>query len=126
MNVNLESKHSIDTELSFINKDDLSNLFLNDIKNNTSYLISEKDIIISDLDKKAIKFSYLPTLGLSGSYGWNESINDNPYAFYNKSISDGFSAGINIRWDIFRGGKKLLQIRMHQLIKKTLNLIKKK
>ena len=65
MNVNLESKHSIDTELSFINKDDLSNLFLNDIKNNTSYLISEKDIIISDLDKKAIKFSYLPTLGLS-------------------------------------------------------------
>ena len=61
MNVNLESKHSIDTELSFINKDDLSNLFLNDIKNNTSYLISEKDIIISDLDKKAIKFSYLPT-----------------------------------------------------------------
>lgn len=60
MNVNLESKHSIDTELSFINKDDLSNLFLNDIKNNTSYLISEKDIIISDLDKKAIKFSYLP------------------------------------------------------------------
>ena len=36
MNVNLESKHSIDTELSFINKDDLSNLFLNDIKNNTS------------------------------------------------------------------------------------------
>ena len=34
MNVNLESKCSIDTELSFINKDDLSNLFLNDAKKN--------------------------------------------------------------------------------------------
>ena len=126
MNVNLESKHSIDTELSFINKDDLSNLFLNDIKNNTSYLISEKDIIISDLDKKAIKFSYLPTLGLSGSYGWNESINDNPYAFYNKSISDGFSAGINIRWDIFRGGKKIIANKNASINQENFKLNKEK
>ena len=126
MNVNLESKHSIDTELSFINKDDLSNLFLNDIKNNTSYLISEKDIIISDLDKKAIKFSYLPTLGLNGSYGWNESINDNPYAFYNKSISDGFSAGINIRWDIFRGGKKIIANKNASINQENFKLNKEK
>ena len=126
MNVNLESKHSIDTELSFINKDDLSNLFLNDIKNNTSYLISEKDIIISDLDKKAIKFSYLPTLGLYGSYGWNESINDNPYAFYNKSISDGFSAGINIRWDIFRGGKKIIANKNASINQENFKLNKEK
>ena len=126
MNVNLESKHSIDTELSFISKDDLSNLFLNDIKNNTSYLISEKDIIISDLDKKAIKFSYLPTLGLNGSYGWNESINDNPYAFYNKSISDGFSAGINIRWDIFRGGKKIIANKNASINQENFKLNKEK
>ena len=126
MNVNLESKHSIDTELSFINKDNLSNLFLNDIKNNTSYLISEKDIIISDLDKKAIKFSYLPTLGLNGSYGWNESINDNPYAFYNKSISDGFSAGINIRWDIFRGGKKIIANKNASINQENFKLNKEK
>ena len=126
MNVNLESKHSIDTELSFINKDDLSNLFLNDIKNNTSYLISEMDIIISDLDKKAIKFSYLPTLGLNGSYGWNESINDNPYAFYNKSISDGFSAGINIRWDIFRGGKKIIANKNASINQENVKLNKEK
>ena len=126
MNVNLESNHSIDTELSFINKDVLSNLFLNDLKNNTTYLISEKDIIISDLDKKAIKFSYLPTLGLSSSYGWNESINDNPYAFYNKSISDGFSAGINIRWDIFRGGKKIIANKNASINQENFKLNKEK
>ncbi len=108
MNVDIDNNVNIDTKISFLNLDQLSALFSNEIINNTKYLIAEKDIVISNLDKKAIKFSYLPTLGLSGSYGWNESINDNPYAFYNKSISDGFSAGINIRWDLFRGGKKII------------------
>ena len=108
MNIELDNNLNIDTEISFLNKDEVSNIFSNDIKNNTSLLIAEKEVTISNLDKKAARFSYLPTLGLSGSYGWNESANDNPYAFYNKSISDGFSAGINIRWDIFRGGKKII------------------
>ena len=108
MNVDIDNNINIDTKISFLNLDQLSALFSNEIINNTKYLIAEKDIVISNLDKKAVKFSYLPTLGLSGSYGWNESINDNPYAFYNKSISDGFSAGINIRWDLFRGGKKII------------------
>ena len=108
MNVDIDNNINIDTKISFLNLDQLSALFSNEIINNTKYLIAEKDIVISNLDKKTVKFSYLPTLGLSGSYGWNESINDNPYAFYNKSISDGFSAGINIRWDLFRGGKKII------------------
>ena len=108
MNVDIDNNINIETKISFLNLDQLSALFSNEIINNTKYLIAEKDIVISNLDKKAVKFSYLPTLGLSGSYGWNESINDNPYAFYNKSISDGFSAGINIRWDLFRGGKKII------------------
>ena len=108
MNINLESEIYINNKINFLNQDELASLFSNDINNNTQYLISEKDVVISNLDKKAIKFSYLPSLGLSGSYGWNESVNDNPYAFYNKSISDGFSAGINIRWNIFSGGKKII------------------
>tara|TARA_B100000927_G_scaffold290214_1_gene288515 strand:- start:199 stop:1518 length:1320 start_codon:yes stop_codon:yes gene_type:complete len=108
MNIDLESEIYINDKINFLNQDELESLFSNDINNNTQYLISEKDVVISNLDKKAIKFSYLPTLGLSGSYGWNESVNDNPYAFYNKSISDGFSAGINIRWNIFSGGKKII------------------
>ena len=39
---------------------------------------------------RATKSTYLPTIGLVGSYGWNESINDNPYAFFNKNINQGF------------------------------------
>ena len=59
----------------------LDNIFSNDIYNNTRLLIIEKDIIISNLERKIAKSLYLPTLGLIGSYGWNESINDNPLRF---------------------------------------------
>ena len=126
MNIELESDFDIDTNLSFLKRDELSILFTNDVKNNTRFLIAEKDVIISDLEKKVANFSYLPTLGLSGSYGWNESINDNPYAFYNKSITDGFSAGVNIRWDIFRGGKKIIANKNATINQENFALVKEK
>ena len=126
MNVDLESEFNINTNIDFLAQDEINNIFSNDIYNNTRLLIIEKDIIISNLERKIAKSSYLPTLGLIGSYGWNESINDNPYAFYNKSISDGFSAGINIRWDIFRGGKKIIANKNAEIGQENSELIKKK
>ena len=126
MNVDLESEFNINTNINFLGQDEINSIFSNDINNNTRLLIIEKDIIISNLERKIAKSSYLPTLGLIGSYGWNESINDNPYAFYNKSISDGFSAGINIRWDIFRGGKKIIANKNAEIGQENSELIKKK
>jgi outer membrane protein TolC len=126
MNVDLESEFNINTNINFLDQDEINNIFSNDIYNNTRLLIIEKDIIISNLERKITKSSYLPTLGLIGSYGWNESINDNPYAFYNKSISDGFSAGINIRWDIFRGGKKIIANKNAKIGQENSELTKKK
>ena len=126
MNVDLESEFNINTNIDFLAQDEINSIFSNDINNNTRLLIIEKDIIISNLERKIAKSSYLPTLGLIGSYGWNESINDNPYAFYNKSISDGFSAGINIRWDIFRGGKKIIANKNTEISQENSELIKKK
>jgi len=126
MNVDLESEFNINTNIDFLAQDEINSIFSNDINKNTRLLIVEKDIAISNLDKKIAKSSYLPTVGLIGSYGWNESINDNPYAFYNKSISDGFSAGINIRWDIFRGGKKIIANKNAEISQENSELIKKK
>ena len=126
MNVDLESEFNINTNINFLGQDEINSIFSNDINNNTRLLIIEKDIIISNLERKIAKSSYLPTLGLVGSYGWNESINDNPYAFYNKSISDGFSAGINIRWDIFRGGKKIIANKNAKIGQENSELAKKK
>ena len=126
MNVDLESKFNINTNIDFLSQQEIDNIFSYDINKNTRFLIVEKDIAISNLDKKIAKSSYLPTIGLIGSYGWNESINDNPYAFYNKSISDGFSAGINMRWDIFRGGKKIIANKNAKINLENSELTKKK
>ena len=108
MNYQSPENYFTNTNISFLDDSEISKLYANGIKNNTTFLIQEKEVILSKINQKITRFSYLPTLGLIGSYGWNESINDNPYAFYNKSVSDGFSAGINLRWDIFRGGKKIV------------------
>ena len=126
MNVDLESEFNINTNIDFLSQQEIDNIFSYDITKNTRLLIVEKDIAISNLDKKIAKSSYLPTIGLIGSYGWNESINDNPYAFYNKSISDGFSAGINMRWDIFRGGKKIIANKNAKINLENSELTKKK
>ena len=126
MNVGLESEFNINTNIDFLSQQEIENIFSYDINKNTRLLIVEKDIAISNLDKKIAKSSYLPTVGLIGSYGWNESINDNPYAFYNKSISDGFSAGINMRWDIFRGGKKIIANKNAKINLENSELTKKK
>ena len=108
MNYQSADNYLTNTNISFLDDSEISKLYSNGIKNNTTFLIQEKEVILSKINQKINRFSYLPSLGLIGSYGWNESINDNPYAFYNKGISDGFSAGINLRWDIFRGGKKIV------------------
>ncbi len=108
MNYQSTDNYLTNTDFKFLSRSELSKLYSNGINNNTTFLIQEKEVVISNINQKITRFSYLPTIGLIGSYGWNESINDNPYAFYNKSISDGFSAGINLRWDLFRGGKKII------------------
>ena len=108
MNYQSTDNYLTNTDFKFLSRSELSKLYSNGINNNTTFLIQEKEVVISNINQKITRFSYLPTIGLIGSYGWNESINDNPYAFYNKSISDGFSAGINLRWDVFRGGKKII------------------
>ena len=108
MNHKTSDDYFTNTYFEFLDEGEIRKLYSNGINNNTTFLIQEKEVIISNINQKITRFSYLPTLGLIGSYGWNESINDNPYAFYNKSISDGFSTGINLRWDIFKGGKKII------------------
>tara|TARA_S200000501_G_scaffold53614_1_gene43723 strand:- start:510 stop:1829 length:1320 start_codon:yes stop_codon:yes gene_type:complete len=129
MNYQSTDNYLTNTDFKFLSRSEISKLYSNGINNNTTFLIQEKEVVISNINQKITRFSYLPTIGLIGSYGWNESINDNPYAFYNKSISDGFSAGINLRWDLFRGGKKIianknskLSIENSKILKESTNL----
>ena len=108
MNVDSEKIYDLITDVDFLNFDELNDAYKDAQDNNTSLKIDEKNIAISKNEMRATKSTYLPTIGLVGSYGWNESINDNPYAFFNKNINDGFSGGINLSWDIFKSGRKII------------------
>ena len=107
MNVDLNSDYILDKEIVYNSAENIINFYENASKNNTKLKIYAKSVEISDFELKSIRSTYLPTVGLNGSYDWNESINDNPYAFFNKNIYDGISGGINLRWDIFNQGKRI-------------------
>ncbi len=107
MNIDLNSDYILDKEIVYNSAENIINFYENASKNNTKLKIYAKSVEISDFELKSIRSTYLPTVGLNGSYDWNESINDNPYAFFNKNIYDGISGGINLRWDIFNQGKRI-------------------
>jgi len=103
--------YEVDTDLSFLlqlNKDEL----LEKTKvNNVSLLQAEKNINISQFDIKTNKAQFLPTIGLVGSYGWNESTNNSPLAFVLQNTNTGFNAGLNLSWNVFDGGGTLTRVK---------------
>ena len=107
MNVDLNSDYILDQSVVYNSEEKILGFYNNAAENNTKLKIYDKSIEISGYELKSIRSTYLPTIGLIGSYDWNESINDNPYAFFNKNIYDGISGGVNLRWDVFNSGKRL-------------------
>ena len=112
----IASDYSVDTELSFLfqlNKDEL----LEQTKqNNISLLQSDKGIRISEFDVKTNKAQFLPTIGLVGSYGWNESSNDSPLAFTLQNVNTGVNAGVNLTWNLFDGGSTYTRVKNAEIL----------
>ena len=107
----LKTEFSIDTTVVFLLQLK-KEILLSKLKtNNVNLLQIDKNINISTYDVKANKSTYLPTLGLSGSYGWNESSNDNPLAFTIQNTNTGFSTGLNLTWNLFDGGSSMTRIK---------------
>ena len=107
MNVDLNSDYILDQSVVYNSEEKILGFYNNAAENNTKLKIYDKSVEISGYELKSIRSTYLPTIGLIGSYDWNESINDNPYAFFNKNIYDGISGGVNLRWDVFNSGKRV-------------------
>ena len=107
MNVDLNSDYILDQSVVYNSEEKILGFYNNAAENNTKLKIYDKSVEISGYELKSIRSTYLPTIGLIGSYDWNESINDNPYAFFNRNIYDGISGGVNLRWDVFNSGKRV-------------------
>ena len=107
MNVDLNADYELDDNVIYNTNESILNFYNNASENNTKLKIYNRNIEISNYELKSIRSTYLPSVGLIGSYDWNESINDNPYAFFNKNIYSGISGGVNLSWDIFKSGKRI-------------------
>ena len=95
---------TVDTLVNFIvlpNKQELIELVK---ANNVTLQQIEKNIKISNFQLKSNKSGYLPTVGLTSTYGWNENQN-NASSFLSTSTNTGFTGGLNFTWDLFNGGR---------------------
>jgi outer membrane protein TolC len=101
---------TIDTEVAFDNLYDKSELLAKTRDNNISILQINKNIDINALGIKSETSAYLPTVGLSGSYGWNKN-NNNAASFAAYSINTGLSAGLSLSWNLFDGGSTITNVR---------------
>ncbi|WP_378178709.1 TolC family protein [Aquimarina sp. SS2-1] len=108
----LEKQFTVDTIVSFISRLEIDSYLEKSIENNVTLLQNEANIRISDYDLKVSKSGYLPTVGLTGSYGWNESRNP-PSAFFPGNIGDTYTlaAGVSLSWNLFDGGGTITRVK---------------
>lgn len=97
----------VDTTVNFISELKLES-FIDDAEiNNVSLLQIGQNLEISDYDIKINKSGYLPVIDLTGSYGWNRNRSASTAFFPGATTTtDGLSAGVSLRWDIFDGGRR--------------------
>ncbi|MFC6858148.1 TolC family protein [Zunongwangia atlantica] len=116
----------VDTLVDFIPQLQMESFLEQSSYNNVSLLQAQSNIIISDYDIKVSKSGYLPTVGLSGSYGWNRNISA-ATAFFpgSTTTTDGLSAGLNLSWDLFDGGQTSVAIQNAKITKENQKLQKK-
>ncbi|WP_040248768.1 TolC family protein [Psychroserpens mesophilus] len=110
----LSEEFNVDTSIEFmlqLNKEDL----LEKTKaNNVSLLQAEKNISISKFDIKTNKAQFLPTVDLTGTYGWNKN-NNNAASFVAVSTNTGLSGGLSLSWNLFDGGSTLTRVKNAQI-----------
>lgn len=101
--------YDVETQVNFLELLNLDELLEKSKSNNVTLQQNDKNILISKYNIKANRANYLPTIGLSSSYGWNNSINPST-SFLAESTTSGLNAGLNFSWNIFDGGRTKTQV----------------
>ena len=115
LNRDLKEEFAVDTTLVFTDPLTLEEFLANGEQANVRILQAEKNIRINDYTLKSGKSVFLPTVGLTGSYGWNEG-NFPATNFLASNNSTGFSAGVNVSWNLFDGGNGVTQIKNAKIL----------
>ncbi|SHE52351.1 Outer membrane protein TolC [Psychroflexus salarius] len=107
----LDDNFKVDTTVRFLPILKLEQYISEYKANNVSIQQIEENLLISEYDKKISYSGYLPTVNLFGSYGWNRNISpESPFFPGSTQTTDGYSAGVNLTWNLFDGGQTSVRI----------------
>lgn len=121
----LPSNYNVDTNLDIKIIDNKNQLLESSKVRNNALLQTDKAILINQLSLKANKSGFLPTVGLTGTYGWNKN-NNNAASFLDVSTNTGLSGGINLSWNLFDGGSTITKVKNAKLNIETQKLEKER
>lgn len=118
LNADLERKFVVDTTITFINELQLEDFTSSAEENNVRMLQAKSNMTINDYSLKSAKSVFLPTLGLTGFYGWN--LNQNaPGPFFpgvNVNNTRNFGLGASLTWNLFDGGRGITQVKNARIL----------
>jgi len=104
LNTNLDRSFEVDTTVRFLGTIKLEEFVQQADTNNVRLLQAESNNLISEFNHKSNTAVFLPSIGLTGSYGWNKGIFP-PTGFAIQNTTTGFSAGVSLTWSLFDGGR---------------------
>ncbi|MEZ4779957.1 MAG: TolC family protein [Flavobacteriaceae bacterium] len=122
LNGALERGFVVDTAVTFLGALQMEEFIKTADTNNVRLLQARKNAAISNYNLKANKSVFLPTIGLTGSYGWNEGFfpSTNFLAINNTT---GISAGVNLSWDLFDGGRGVTSVKNSKIQVETQEIL---
>ena len=126
MNKELNNTFLVDTLVVFTPKSQLDSYIEKALENNVTLLKNSHNLKISEYDIKISRSGYIPSLGLYGSYGWNENISPaTPFFPGNTQDSYTLQAGLRLSWNIFDGGKTITNIKNAKINYENRELLQK-
>ncbi len=124
LNDELEKSVEVDTGIQFIPELQLDTYIESYTDHNVTLLQNETNVRINEYDIKVSRSGYLPTIGLTGTYGWNKN-NNNAAAFLTTQTSTGLSTSLNFSWNLFDGGSTITRIKNAKIALDNQELLKK-
>lgn len=118
LNRDLETTVRVDTTVVFISELQLNDFMATVEDNNVDLIQNERSILVQDYAVKSARSLMLPSIGLSGSYGWNLS-NNPASAFFpgTTNNSTSLNMGVNLRWNLFDGGQSITAVKNARILR---------
>jgi outer membrane protein TolC len=112
LNQELTTLFAVDTTVNFTPMDQIEAFYQSAKENNVTLLQNQLNLAINAYDVKISRSGYLPTIGLTGSYGWNLSNNPStPFFPSQKREADNIQLGASLTWNLFDGGRTTTRVR---------------